>query len=154
MLFRSPKSGPPKGKMEVEEDGERAGPSGQSSAHPSVSSPSVSAPFVPFSGGGQRLGGPGAAAGAGPPSLSSSSSSSSLAVAGGPPRAKRAKRSLSRKKYMSKNWEKQRIVVARIEEKMSNIRKDTINKITTRSEERRVGKECLRLCRSRWSPYH
>ena len=24
----------------------------------------------------------------------------------------------------------------------------------TRSEERRVGKECLRLCRSRWSPYH
>lgn len=44
---------------------------------------------------------------------------------------KRAKRSLSRKKYMSKNWEKQRIVVARIEEKMANIRKDTINKITT-----------------------
>ena len=26
--------------------------------------------------------------------------------------------------------------------------------ITIRSEERRVGKECLRLCRSRWSPYH
>ena len=26
--------------------------------------------------------------------------------------------------------------------------------ITRRSEERRVGKECLRLCRSRWSPYH
>ena len=25
---------------------------------------------------------------------------------------------------------------------------------TSRSEERRVGKECLRLCRSRWSPYH
>ena len=25
---------------------------------------------------------------------------------------------------------------------------------TTRSEERRVGKECVRLCRSRWSPYH
>ena len=24
----------------------------------------------------------------------------------------------------------------------------------SRSEERRVGKECLRLCRSRWSPYH
>ena len=23
-----------------------------------------------------------------------------------------------------------------------------------RSEERRVGKECLRLCRSRWAPYH
>ena len=26
--------------------------------------------------------------------------------------------------------------------------------IIVRSEERRVGKECLRLCRSRWSPYH
>ena len=26
--------------------------------------------------------------------------------------------------------------------------------IHDRSEERRVGKECLRLCRSRWSPYH
>jgi hypothetical protein len=27
-------------------------------------------------------------------------------------------------------------------------------KIESRSEERRVGKECRRLCRSRWSPYH
>jgi aminomethyltransferase len=26
--------------------------------------------------------------------------------------------------------------------------------ILARSEERRVGKECRRLCRSRWSPYH
>ena len=25
---------------------------------------------------------------------------------------------------------------------------------TGRSEERRVGKECLSVCRSRWSPYH
>src|SRR3546814_11639610 len=24
----------------------------------------------------------------------------------------------------------------------------------TRSEERRVGKECVRTCRSRWAPYH
>ena len=32
---------------------------------------------------------------------------------------------------------------------------DTFEKhIRDRSEERRVGKECLRLCRSRWSPYH
>ena len=29
-----------------------------------------------------------------------------------------------------------------------------IGSCTNRSEERRVGKECLRLCRSRWSPYH
>ena len=28
------------------------------------------------------------------------------------------------------------------------------NDDVVRSEERRVGKECLRLCRSRWSPYH
>src|SRR3546814_13996110 len=27
-------------------------------------------------------------------------------------------------------------------------------KVTQRSEERRVGKECVRTCRSRWSPYH
>ena len=27
-------------------------------------------------------------------------------------------------------------------------------KLDERSEERRVGKECERLCRSRWSPYH
>ena len=26
--------------------------------------------------------------------------------------------------------------------------------VTTRSEERRVGKECCGTCRSRWSPYH
>ena len=29
-----------------------------------------------------------------------------------------------------------------------------IQEPVSRSEERRVGKECLRLCRSRWSPYH
>ena len=33
--------------------------------------------------------------------------------------------------------------------------KNTLEEINSRrSEERRVGKECLRLCRSRWSPYH
>src|SRR3546814_3650738 len=26
--------------------------------------------------------------------------------------------------------------------------------VSTRSEERRVGKECVSTCRSRWSPYH
>ena len=29
-----------------------------------------------------------------------------------------------------------------------------ISGIQVRSEERRVGKECVSLCRSRWSPYH
>src|SRR3546814_5649843 len=28
------------------------------------------------------------------------------------------------------------------------------NWASTRSEERRVGKECVSTCRSRWSPYH
>src|SRR3546814_14679471 len=28
------------------------------------------------------------------------------------------------------------------------------NVIRSRSEERRVGKECVSTCRSRWSPYH
>ena len=27
-------------------------------------------------------------------------------------------------------------------------------KMNDRSEERRVGKECASMCRSRWSPYH
>ena len=31
---------------------------------------------------------------------------------------------------------------------------EDFSKSALRSEERRVGKECLRLCRSRWSPYH
>ena len=29
-----------------------------------------------------------------------------------------------------------------------------VGEVMTRSEERRVGKECYALCRSRWSPYH
>jgi ATP-dependent RNA helicase SUPV3L1/SUV3 len=31
---------------------------------------------------------------------------------------------------------------------------DQVDEHSRRSEERRVGKECRRLCRSRWSPYH
>src|SRR3546814_8520075 len=38
---------------------------------------------------------------------------------------------------------------------LSNIaRQVSINAIIARSEERRVGKECVSTCRSRWSPYH
>ena len=29
-----------------------------------------------------------------------------------------------------------------------------VGRVMTRSEERRVGKECASMCRSRWSPYH
>src|SRR3546814_4290685 len=30
----------------------------------------------------------------------------------------------------------------------------SVNEERSRSEERRVGKECVSTCRSRWSPYH
>ena len=36
----------------------------------------------------------------------------------------------------------------------SDVEVPVIDRGNARSEERRVGKECLRLCRSRWSPYH
>ena len=38
------------------------------------------------------------------------------------------------------------------EEALANAR--AIVEATPRSEERRVGKECMPVCRSRWSPYH
>src|SRR3546814_1048307 len=34
------------------------------------------------------------------------------------------------------------------------IRVENAASVTGRSEERRVGKECVSTCRSRWSPYH
>ena len=37
---------------------------------------------------------------------------------------------------------------------LSKVSSEVIAAKEARSEERRVGKECLRLCRSRWSPYH
>src|SRR3546814_1389252 len=33
-------------------------------------------------------------------------------------------------------------------------RRDDPRHVVVRSEERRVGKECVSTCRSRWSPYH
>src|SRR3546814_15269559 len=36
----------------------------------------------------------------------------------------------------------------------SSIRSSDISDDRCRSEERRVGKECVSTCRSRWSPYH
>src|SRR3546814_7671969 len=32
--------------------------------------------------------------------------------------------------------------------------RSAVDRSTGRSEERRVGKECVSTCRSRWSPYH
>lgn len=76
-----------------EEDGEKAGPSGLS-IHPFPSSSAApSAPFIPFSGGGQRLGGPEGGAMGG--SLSSSSSLSAMTAVVESPKAKKAKSSHS-----------------------------------------------------------
>ena len=42
----------------------------------------------------------------------------------------------------------------KFKEKILKAAREKTKNRCTRSEERRVGKECLRLCRSRWSPYH
>src|SRR3546814_3321625 len=34
------------------------------------------------------------------------------------------------------------------------VRQGAVEEVTDRSEERRVGKECVSTCRSRWSPQH
>ena len=86
-----------------EDDGEKPGPSGLNN-HPVSSSPTTpSAPFIPFSGGGQRLGGP--MAGAGGRSLSSSASSSLSAQSAAieSPKAKKAKSSHSSSTKVSLN---------------------------------------------------
>src|SRR3546814_15842934 len=41
-----------------------------------------------------------------------------------------------------------------IEHFYSQIPEAEANQVSVRSEERRVGEECVRPCRSRWSPYH
>ena len=48
------------------------------------------------------------------------------------------------------------VVPSKSEEKRLGREFETVSgySLYRRSEERRVGKECLRLCRSRWSPYH
>ena len=47
---------------------------------------------------------------------------------------------ISTKKYKDRDWD--------------SYRNHTIGFVFQRSEERRVGKECASMCRSRWSPYH
>nr|XP_019939218.1 PREDICTED: tether containing UBX domain for GLUT4 isoform X1 [Paralichthys olivaceus] len=82
---------PPVEKSVSVDDGEKAGPSGLSSQPSSSSSFAPSAPFIPFSGGGQRLGGPVGGAVGRSPSLSSSLSG--LAATVESPKAKKAKSS-------------------------------------------------------------
>ena len=38
--------------------------------------------------------------------------------------------------------------------KVFKLLEDEMSAFCNRSEERRVGKECTSVCRSRWSPYH
>src|SRR3546814_19610512 len=40
------------------------------------------------------------------------------------------------------------------EQQFIRIHRSYIVNLNQRSEERRVGKECVSTCRSRWSPYH
>ena len=54
-------------------------------------------------------------------------------------------------------WEVLGKVTSRIVNEVKGVNRvlyDCTGDAAGRSEERRVGKECLRLCRSRWSPYH
>ena len=53
-------------------------------------------------------------------------------------------------------WAEQQKVRASLETALAQATSflQDIVQVNWRSEERRVGKECLRLCRSRWSPYH
>src|SRR3546814_17173773 len=46
--------------------------------------------------------------------------------------------------------------VSRAPEKVIAVQRERLARAIEqiRSEERRVGKECVRTCRSRWSPYH
>src|SRR3546814_8719090 len=46
------------------------------------------------------------------------------------------------------------IAVSRDAAALAAVRQRHAGADLTRSEERRVGKECVSTCRSRWSPYH
>ena len=51
--------------------------------------------------------------------------------------------------------------ISTLKSTLSSCKSTSVNKLSStnmvmkiRSEERRVGKECASMCRSRWSPYH
>ena len=46
------------------------------------------------------------------------------------------------------------IYLGRVDAVLPGIQAAFVDIGTEKSEERRVGKECAGLCRSRWSPYH
>src|SRR3546814_11569408 len=67
-------------------------------------------------------------------------------------------RVLSDAREAVEDWDKMRDAALRMADELpkepiaSDLREQDIEE--ARSEERRVGKECVSTCRSRWSPYH
>ena len=59
---------------------------------------------------------------------------------------------------ITKNWDKHDVTAIECEQIFFNkpliVKRDSKHSKFDRSEERRVGKECMPVCRSRWSPYH
>src|SRR3546814_18248476 len=51
------------------------------------------------------------------------------------------------------NWSKNRNRVEKLDEGVNTLELSN-SLVTLRSEERRVGKECVSKCRYRWTPYH
>src|SRR3546814_14003220 len=54
------------------------------------------------------------------------------------------------------NWRELREELFKVDRRHINTNSDSevLLNVFARSEERRVGKECVSTCRSRWSPYH
>ena len=51
-------------------------------------------------------------------------------------------------------WHKKRAEDLQLQREIKDLEQENAQLRERRSEERRVGKECLSVCRSRWSPYH
>ena len=53
------------------------------------------------------------------------------------------------------SWQNRGVATALLDRLTERAREEGVRRFSAeRSEERRVGKECSLLCRSRWSPYH
>src|SRR3546814_12191760 len=56
--------------------------------------------------------------------------------------------------FSSENWKRPEEEVSDLMGLMMRFILSDLDAFAARSEERRVGKECVSKCRSRWSPYH
>ena len=60
---------------------------------------------------------------------------------------------LTRKELLLQHTNRNDIIMRKL--KITELNRISIEEFKeARSEERRVGKECASMCRSRWSPYH